>query len=282
MKNLTWQNPEQLFVAQELINKVKSKCCGIKDKYNFMNVKDIFSRICIGLSCIILNSCGSYYYCTLNSRGSSPSEKTYFLTSPDSTLNATLEFQEYAGILKGYLTELGYSETSSQDALLRIELKYSIGEALLDNSTTTESSYSYTYGNTNIKSNTKADANIKANVNANNNKLSVNTKGYGESKTNTKIGQANNALSFTTYETPNTYKIPLLVSIKSFNNKSNNPIWEVVIKDDLKRETQMQSVMPWLLLGAKEYIGKSSNGEQTVKIDNKKEVKEKYKLVWPY
>ena len=34
MKNLTWQNPEQLFVAQELINKVKSKCCGIKgEKY---------------------------------------------------------------------------------------------------------------------------------------------------------------------------------------------------------------------------------------------------------
>ena len=32
MKNLTWQNPEQLFVAQELINKVKSKCCGIKAK----------------------------------------------------------------------------------------------------------------------------------------------------------------------------------------------------------------------------------------------------------
>jgi len=31
VKNLTWQNPEQLFVAQELINKVKSKCCGIKD-----------------------------------------------------------------------------------------------------------------------------------------------------------------------------------------------------------------------------------------------------------
>ena len=32
MKFLTWQNPEQLFVAQELINKVKSKCCGIKDE----------------------------------------------------------------------------------------------------------------------------------------------------------------------------------------------------------------------------------------------------------
>ena len=33
MKNLTWQNPEQLFVAQVLINKVKSKCCGIKGYY---------------------------------------------------------------------------------------------------------------------------------------------------------------------------------------------------------------------------------------------------------
>ena len=32
MKNLTWQNPEQLSVDQVLINKVKSKCCGIKDK----------------------------------------------------------------------------------------------------------------------------------------------------------------------------------------------------------------------------------------------------------
>ena len=36
MKNLTWQNPEQLFVAQELINKVKSKCCGIKDLFFFL------------------------------------------------------------------------------------------------------------------------------------------------------------------------------------------------------------------------------------------------------
>ena len=31
MKNLTRQNPRQLIVAQELINKVKSKCCGIKE-----------------------------------------------------------------------------------------------------------------------------------------------------------------------------------------------------------------------------------------------------------
>ena len=42
MKNLTWQNPEQLFVAQEHINKVKSKCCGIKD---YIEVKPDFSDL---------------------------------------------------------------------------------------------------------------------------------------------------------------------------------------------------------------------------------------------
>ena len=43
MKNLTWQNPEQLFVAQVLINKVKSKCCGIKVYYFLIELNLRFS-----------------------------------------------------------------------------------------------------------------------------------------------------------------------------------------------------------------------------------------------
>nr|WP_164881933.1 hypothetical protein [Ornithobacterium rhinotracheale] len=55
MKNLTWQNPEQLFVAQELINKVKSKCCGIKDiqKNNFTFDSRLWNIITI--TTIIMN-----------------------------------------------------------------------------------------------------------------------------------------------------------------------------------------------------------------------------------
>ena len=50
MKNLTRQNPRQLIVAQELINKVKSKCCGIKaiDKLSIdigMSRTAFYSRI---------------------------------------------------------------------------------------------------------------------------------------------------------------------------------------------------------------------------------------------
>ena len=37
---MTWQNPEQLFVAQELINKVKLQCCGIKVSFN--NSKEVY------------------------------------------------------------------------------------------------------------------------------------------------------------------------------------------------------------------------------------------------
>jgi hypothetical protein len=37
VKNLTWQNPGQLFVAQELIKIVKLKCCGIKGIYGVKN-----------------------------------------------------------------------------------------------------------------------------------------------------------------------------------------------------------------------------------------------------
>ena len=42
MKNLTWQNPKQLIVAQELINKVKSKCCGIKVSYLVIHIPVYF------------------------------------------------------------------------------------------------------------------------------------------------------------------------------------------------------------------------------------------------
>ena len=41
---LTWQNPEQLFVAQELINKVKSKCCGIKEQQVMSNLQSALAR----------------------------------------------------------------------------------------------------------------------------------------------------------------------------------------------------------------------------------------------
>ena len=247
-----------------------------------MNVKQFLICILFGILYLGFTSCGGWYYCTLNSRGSSPLEKTYYVASPDSTINTTLEFKEYASILKEHLNEAGYTESTPLHAALCIELNYGMGEKYLTNSTTTASTYSSTYTNTNITSNTNANASIKTNAYTNNNQLNITTGGNGGSKINTNIGQTSNTFGNTRYGTTNTYKIPLLVSIKSYDNKSDEPIWEIIVKDELDRETQIQSVMPWLLLCAKEYIGKSSHGEQIVRINNKKEIREKYKLVWPY
>ena len=53
--------------------------------------------VCLGLN---LTSCASGYFCTLNSRGEIPSDKTYYIVSVDSTETHYLEFQEYVSILK--------------------------------------------------------------------------------------------------------------------------------------------------------------------------------------
>ena len=45
MKNLTWQNPGQLFVAQELIKIVKLKCCGIKEVIMLNNKMQMFHQM---------------------------------------------------------------------------------------------------------------------------------------------------------------------------------------------------------------------------------------------
>ena len=54
MKILTWQNPGQLFVAQELINKVKLYCCGIKGK-DYASEVSSYTK---GLGVFMVKPCG--------------------------------------------------------------------------------------------------------------------------------------------------------------------------------------------------------------------------------
>ena len=84
MKNLTWQNPEQLFVAQELINKVKSKCCGIKVYY----ICHAFCAILFGIEIFID---------TYMEQKKRPVNRTYFkITIP------------HPSVLKGYYGGIGF------------------------------------------------------------------------------------------------------------------------------------------------------------------------------
>lgn len=218
--------------------------------------------LCISASVLLLSGCANSYYCTLNSRGVSPAEKTYYVAPQDSSMRYSLEFEEYATILKGHLNSSGYEEANYKTAALRIELGYGMREAYLESTSTSYGTVANTYNN--VKPISSASANTPA----------LNHGNYNVTYT-VPIGTGQGSAT-------HTYKIPLYVAIRAFDTLTNKPVWEVVVEDDLDRETQMQTVMPWLFLSAKDYFGRNSNGEQTPHIKDTRENREMYQLVWPY
>lgn len=70
--------------------------------------------------------------------------------------------------------------------------------------------------------------------------------------------------------------------ISAVDNNSKEAYWKVIVKDELYSESQMQSVMPWLILSAQPYFGRGSQGKIATNIKNTKANKKKYNLVWPY
>jgi hypothetical protein len=220
----------------------------------------------------------SWYYCTLTSRGIEPNNKTYYVSSPDSAWTTTLEFEEFAENLKSRLQEKGYIETSPDTAELCVLLDYQIGQAYLAGM----SSYSTTstYANTNVKGNTSSSGTANITAYAQGDGIKASTVGSKNSNSNYKALSYGNAATFTS--TQNTYKQPLYVSISAIENVSKKPIWEVIVNDEIYRESQVSSVMPWLFLSAQPYFGVSSNGEVTTRINNTKQIKEQYNSVWPY
>lgn len=227
---------------------------------------------------LLLTSCGTWYQATLNSRGTSPQKKNYYITSSDSTVLSTLEFKEYADVLKNRLNESGYTDASPEESDIVILLDYYLGETYIAGTQIDSYSYSTVNANSTINSNTIASAN--ANTKATNS--GVKTKAYGNSNTNTYVKTSGYSTGYTGTSSTNTYKIPLLVKISAIDKDSNETVWEVSVRDDLYRETQLQSVMPWLILSTQPYFGKSSHGEIVTKVNNTKNIKERYNLIWPY
>ena len=198
----------------------------------------------------------------------------------------SLEFKEYAEILKTHLNSTGYEEANNKTAALRIELGYGMGDAYLESSRTSSETVINTYNN-DVKSKSTPGASVKTSAPNFGNYNVTYTATINNGQIATNIAQnntmyGNTMFGNTTQSTTHTYKIPLYVIIRAFETSTNEPVWEIVVEDELDRETQMQTVMPWLLLSAKDYFGRSSNGEQTPRINNTSENREMYQLVWPY
>lgn len=211
---------------------------------------------------ILLNGCTPYitYVCYLNSMGSSPQEKTYYITSGDILLDKSLEYKEYFNHLNLRLSELGYVQTDSTDASLKILFNYKIGEQKVHKksvsslepvtirtsptSTTTLSGTQLTFSST------------------------------SGSTTTTLVPKTSNM---------ETIKYPVSVEISAVDAATNDAIWEITIVDEVERETQIPTMIPYLILCAKDYFGINTQGEKRATITIKKEeAEDKYGLIWPY
>lgn len=227
---------------------------------------------------MLLSSCGTGYYCTLTSRGTEPNVKTYYLSSTDSVWATSLEFKEYAQSLKSRLNEKGYVETSPEVAELCILLDYQLGQAYLASS----SSNSNTYASTNTTVNGKTSAYGTANATASTQGNKTKASSTASNSTNSNYNVASYGNSSTSTLTQNTYLQPLYVSIVAVDNIGKQQMWEVILNDNVSRESQVASVMPWMFLCAQPYFGTSSNGEVSSRVYNTKKIREQYNLVWPY
>lgn len=216
-------------------------------------MKKLILIICLTLSC----SC-STFYCYLNSMGTTPQDKTYYITSGDTLLDGSLEFKEYFKHLKGRLDDLGYIEADSTNASLKIMFNYKVGEQYV-HKTKVQSLKSVT---------TYTPATYTTTLSSNN--LSFNTT---SATTKTSL--------VPTISDTETIKLPIYVKICAISNNTKDHIWEVTIWDEVERETQIPTVIPLLIVCANNYLGTNSEGEQIVKI-GQYDIENKYGLIWPY
>lgn len=215
-------------------------------------------KIALIISIILFNSCSSTFYCYLNSMGSSPQDKTYFITSNNASLNKSIEYKEYFRDLKIILDDLGYIQADSVNAALKVVFDYRIGEQQV------------------YKTNVQVVETVTTFVpTAPNTTLWSGTFSFGSAPATTKRSY----VPISSDEED--INLPVYVDICAFDNKTDIPIWKVTVWDEVERETQISSVIPYLLACAKDYFGMNSRGEQMVEID-RFEAEKKYGFVWPY
>lgn len=207
---------------------------------------------------ILLGSCSSSFYCYLNSMGESPQDKTYYLTSGNPHLNNSLEYKEYFKCLKIILDDLGYVQADSVSASLKVEFDYRIGDQQVrrENVQSVKAVTTYT--------------------------PATSTTTFSSGKLSFSSTPATTKTSYVpTSSDVETIKLPVYVDICASDNDTNIPIWKVTIWDEVERETQIPSIMPYLLVCAKDYLGINSQGEKIVIID-RYETENKYGFLWPY
>ena len=202
------------------------------------------------------------FWVALTSRGVHPTIKSYYLM-PNETMEGVnyLEFQEYSNSLRARLNEIGYVETSKEDAVLHIKLGYYMGAKETIATESSSSSYNISHGSTNINSTKSTKSTSSASV------IGFSDMAFGSgsksstSNSKTQINSTNFSYGGGSTTTQSENGIPCYLRIEAIDVKSNNPQWTInmeVIIDNLSR---FPNIFPWMCLISKWYIGKSFSGK---------------------
>ena len=202
----------------------------------------------------------------VESMGSEPSNKTYFIEPPDSSSIDYLEFEYYSSLLKEQLSKLGYIETQTNPNI-KIFLIYSLEERLLLGTSTDSYSFQNNSSYINGQINKSSHASGSAITSASGSAITSGDYAFGNATSSTHVnasGTSNSKLKFTnktysfgssTTSTSQEYGIPLFVSIAAVNSANNKPIWTISMEYILSHSMQMPNIMPWIFVCARWFIG---------------------------
>lgn len=222
----------------------------------------VFSTIII---VFILQSCTSYYSCSISSFGNHPQTKTYYLIPEDSLLINDLEYIEYANQLKQRLNEVGYIETIPENAEACIKFSYHVGGKEYERTETTGGSDTFNISNS--KTNHKANASANATTRIENDNIKTDANAKLASTSNKK--EINQTYTSTYISTTDIYSIPIECNIIAYSRKDSKIIWKLKVSDkhysNSYYDYSLRKFMPWMLLSAQPYFGTNSEVTSSIK-----------------
>lgn len=215
---------------------------------------------------LFLQSCSTYYYCNISSFGNHPQKKTYYLLPEDSLLIDDLEYIEYASHLKQRLNEVGYIETTSENAEICIKLSYLEGDKEYVRTETTGGTNTINLNNGKIVQ--KGNASANATTKVENGKLKTDADAKASSTTNKK--ELNQTYTSTYSTTKDIYSIPIECNIIAYSTKNDKIVWKVKVSDKYTPNSyynySLRKFMPWMILSAQPYMGTSAEVSSSVKL----------------
>lgn len=225
--------------------------------------------VAILLSSVLLSSCSyKQFYAAVTSRGTIPDDTSYYISHDMGEDVDYLEFKEYAQLLKNNLNDIGYHSQNETSAKLNIHLNYYIGNKEVVSSSSSTSNYSVNSTTWKGTSNKNTTSNATASAIGFSNYATASGSGTSNTKTTANVNKNSYTYGGSSTSTTTEAGSPCYLILEAVNTTNNLPEWKVEIEGFIDSPSSFPKVMPWMMLVAKWYIGKTYSGKVEVQTTN--------------